>query len=137
MPGREFLELARELLALGTLPRHWRAVIIHAYYGLFHECLDAMTHWGLPPPARHSVHFQVRNRLIYATDSVLKDIGHRLETLGRHRNAASYDLRGLPLFASPSAAIDAVKMATDALALLDAIDADPVRRAAAVAGIRP
>jgi hypothetical protein len=30
MPGREFLELARELLALATLPRHWRAVVIHA-----------------------------------------------------------------------------------------------------------
>jgi hypothetical protein len=30
MPGREFLELARELLGFATAPRHWRAVIIHA-----------------------------------------------------------------------------------------------------------
>ena len=50
MPGREFLELARELLASGRLPRHWRAVVIHAYYALLLECRDAMTRWGLPPP---------------------------------------------------------------------------------------
>ena len=137
MLGREFLELARELLALGTLPRHWRAVIIHAYYGLFHECLAAMTRWGLPPPARHSVHFQVRNRLIYATDSVLRDIGQKLETLVKDRNAASYDLRGLTMFATSFVARDSVQMATDALALLDGIDADPARRAVAVASIRP
>src|SRR2546421_103927 len=53
MPGREFLELARELLAFGTLPRHWRAVIIHTYYALLLECRDAMTRWGLPPLIPH------------------------------------------------------------------------------------
>ncbi len=56
MHGREFLELARELLASGTLPRHWRAVIIHAYYALLLECRDAMTRWGLPPLIRQQVH---------------------------------------------------------------------------------
>jgi hypothetical protein len=45
MRGREFLELARELPASGTAPRHWRAVIIHAYYALFLECREAMSRW--------------------------------------------------------------------------------------------
>jgi hypothetical protein len=137
MPGREFLELARELLASGTAPRHWRAVFIHAYYALLLECRDVMTRWGLPTVARQQVHAQVRLRLVYASDGDLKAIGHGLERLGMDRNAASYDLRPLPLFASAMAAHKAVRMATDALTLLDAIDTDPTRRAAAVAAIKP
>src|SRR5205809_232107 len=104
MPGREFLELARELLALGTLPRHWRAVIIHAYYALLLECRDAMSRWGLPPLARQQVHAKVRLRLIYATDPDIKNIGFTLESLGSHRNLANYDLRALPLVASAAVA---------------------------------
>jgi hypothetical protein len=137
MPGREFLGLAREILASGTAPRHWRAVVIHAYYALLLECRDAMARWGLPRLARQQVHAQIRLRLIFATNSDLKEIGQKLEKLGLDRNSASYDLRALPLFGSAVAAQDAVKKATDALALLDAIDTDPARRATAVASIRP
>jgi hypothetical protein len=137
MSGREFLELARELLASGTLPRHWRAVIIHAYYALLLECRDAMTRWGLPPMTRHQVHAQVRLRLTFARNSDLKKIGDKLETLSRHRNAANYDLQALPMFASAKIARDDVKLAADALAMLDAIDADPGRCAAAIASIQP
>ena len=137
MLGREFLELARELLALATLPRHWRAVVIHAYYALLLECRDAMTRWGLPPLSRQQVHAQVRLRLLYAADSDLKEIGRKLERLGMDRNAASYDLRSLALFAAPAGAQVAVKTAADALALLDLLDTNPVRRAAAAASIKP
>lgn len=137
MPGREFLELARELLAFGTRPRHWRAAIIHAYYALLLECRDAMTRWGLPPLARHQVHAQVRLRLVFSTDADLKQIGHALDDLSRLRNPANYDLRPSSLFASSARAQLAAQDAADTLALLDALDADPARRAAAVAAIRP
>src|SRR5438874_10431711 len=137
MPGREFLELARELLASGTLPRHWRAIIIHAYYALLLECRDTMGRWGLPPVSRLQVHAQVRLRLVYSRDSDLRDIGNTLEVLNKHRNWASYDLRSLPIFASVAQARQDLKDASDALALLDAIDTDPARRAAAVASIHP
>jgi hypothetical protein len=137
MPGREFLEVARELLALGTLPRHWRAVIIHAYYALLLECRDAMSRWGLPPLTRQQVHAKVRLRLIFATDPDVKQIGLKLERLGEDRNLANYDLRALPLVASAAEATRDVQRAIDGLALLDAIDADPARRAAAVASIQP
>ncbi len=137
MSGREFLELARELLASGSLPRHWRAVIIHAYYALLLECRDAMTRWGLPLPTRQQVHAQVRLRLTFSRNPDLRKIGDKLEILGRHRNSANYDLQALPMFASAKVARDDVKLATDALALLDAIDADPTHRAAALASITP
>lgn len=137
MRGREFLELARELLAWGSLPRHWRAVIIHAYYGLFLECRDAMDRWGLPPLPRHQAHTQVRLRLLFATNPDMRHMGFTLDKLGQHRNTANYDLRTRPLFATSVVAQDDVQAATDALALLDAIDADPTRRAAAAASIPP
>jgi hypothetical protein len=128
MQGREFLELARELLGSGSLPRHWRAAIIHAYYGLLLECRDTMARWGLPTVPRQQVHAQVRLRLVYATDADLKRIGFAVEELVKDRNSASYDLRPLPLFATAADAQNDVQLSTDALALLDAIDADPARR---------
>ena len=137
MPRREFLELARELLTTATQPRHWRAVIIHAYYALLLECRDTMTRWGLPALARQQVHAQVRLRLVYAGDLDLKEVGYKLEDLSKDRNLANYDLGPLPIFVSATAAQVNLRKATDALALLDAIDADPVRRAAAIASIKP
>ena len=137
MQGREFLVLARELLASGTMPRHWRGAIIHTYYALFLECRDIMMRWGLPPIPRQQAHSQVKLRLVYATDADLKDIGRRIDELAKHRNAASYDMQSLPMFASAKAAQADVQVAADALALLDAIDGDPVRRAAAIASIKP
>jgi hypothetical protein len=137
MQGREFLDVARELLASGIYPRHWRAVVIHAYYALLLECRDAMVRWGLPPVPRQQVHAQVRLRLIYASDADLKRIGDALEVLNKHRNAASYDLAPLPQFASAKVAQADMQLAADTVALLDSIDGDASRRAAAIGSIRP
>jgi hypothetical protein len=136
MQGREFLQLAREQLA-GGLPRHRRGAMIHAYYALLLECREAMDRWGLPPLTRLQVHAQVRLRLFYSTDSDLQQVAKVLEDLGTDRNRANYDLSDDLLFAVPQFARDNVQAAEAALALLDAIDADPVRRAAAIASIRP
>jgi hypothetical protein len=111
--------------------------MIHAYYALLLECRDAMERWGLPPLARLQVHAQVRLRLFYSTESDLQQLGADLEVLGKHRNRANYDLSDDLLFAIPRFAHGDVQRAEAALALLDAIDADPVRRAAASASIRP
>jgi hypothetical protein len=136
MRGKEFLALGRELLP-GTLPRHWRGATIHVYYALLLECRDCLDRWGFGSPARQQVHAQVRLRLIYAADQDLKDIGFALEDLNQRRNAASYDLRDLPMFASSTRAVALALRCENALAMLDAIDADPVRRATAIASITP
>lgn len=136
MRGRAFLALARDL-ATGRTEAYWRGAAIHAYYALFLECRDALTRWHQPGPPRHSVHPDVRLRFARAGDSDLRDIGDALDILVRQRNTASYDLSSVPAFASPALAGALVQKATAALALLDAIDADPGRRAAAIASLPP
>ncbi len=83
------------------------------------------------------MHTAVRLRLIYVADTDLKQIGFTLERWCRWRNEASYNLAPLPDFTTDTLAQSAIaKIAAD-LALLDAIDSDPIRRAAAVAAFPP
>lgn len=127
MQGRDFLVVAQELVA-GTTEAHWRTAVTQAYYALMLECRDALIRWGYPPPPRHSVHADVRLRFSFATDPDIRQIGDALDDLVRRRNPASYDLTALPAFASSVEAHRLIGIATAALALLDAIEADPVRR---------
>lgn len=136
MPGRGFLDVAREVAA-GTTPFHWRSASVDAYYALFLGCRDVLFRWGFRMPRRDNVHAWVRLRFTYASDSDLKAIGDALDRLVRLRSQASYDLTPLPKFASPVEAQDAIQSATNALAMLDSFTADPAREAAAIGAIGP
>jgi hypothetical protein len=136
MDGRAFLDVAREVVQ-GTTEAHWRAAAIHAYYGLVLECRDLLLLWGFRVSSRFNFHAEVRLRFIYAGNADLKKIGAALESLGLLRNRASYDLTTLANFKSAKKSQQAILDAGQALALLDAIEADTVRRAAAIASIRP
>jgi hypothetical protein len=136
MHGRAFLDLARELVA-GKTEAPWRGAVIHGYYALLLECREALDRWGRPVPPHQGVHSFVRLKLIYAGDADLKQIGYTLDDLSQFRNQASYDLKPAPEFASDAAAQQAVQDATDCLARLDAVEADPLRLVAAIASLPP
>src|SRR5262245_9259250 len=131
MAGRGFLDVAREVVA-GSTEFHWRAAAIPAYYALFLECRGAPFRWSHQRPRRDNVHAWVRLRLHYASDPDLKRLSDDLDNLVRLRNKASYDLLPLPSFISPAAAQDAIRQVVAALALVDSIDGDAARRAAAI-----
>jgi hypothetical protein len=107
------------------------------YYALLHEVLHALRGWGLSLPPRDKVHTFARLKLVYATDSDLKRTGLMLEALGRLRNTADYQLSPPGPFATARVAVQALADAQAALALLDALEADPARRAVAVGSIPP
>jgi hypothetical protein len=136
MNGRAWLDVARELVA-GSDEAHWRSSIGRSYYALLHEVLDMLRRWGFSLPPRDKVHAFARLKLVYATDLDLERVGLTLEALGRLRNAADYELSQKARFVSARIAVAALADSEAAVALLDALDADPARRAAAMGSIPP
>jgi hypothetical protein len=135
MDGRAFLKVA-QALAQGVTEADWRSAANRAYYALMLEAREALLRWGFPLPHRDQVHSFVRLRFITANDRDLKAIGQALEELGRLRNMADYQLGYFVRFRSAGTAQQSVQDARTAIALLDTCEADPVRRAAAIAAIR-
>lgn len=136
MRGREFLRVAHALLA-NRGAAFWRTVAWLAYYALFLECREALHRWGVASLSRFGAHGEVRRRYRFASNPDLKRIADALEELAQVRNRASYDLSPLLEFASPTRATRVVRTAENTIALLDAIEADPVRRTAAIAALPP
>jgi hypothetical protein len=136
MDGWAFLDVARELSA-GPSEAHWRSSVGRAYYAVLHEVLGTLRRWGFALPPRDKVHTLARLKLVDATDLDLKRIGLMLEALGRLRNTADYQLSPSGQFVSARSAISALADAEATVALLDTLEADPVRRAAARGSIAP
>jgi hypothetical protein len=136
MDGRNFLDVAQELVA-GIAEAHWRTAAGRIYYALLLECSSALERWGFTIPPRDNLHTFVRLRFIYSTDPDLKNIGRTLENLALLRNNADYHLASSGSFQSARASDHALRNARAALTLLDQIEADTTRRAAAIASIRP
>jgi len=135
MDGRAFLQSARHLLA-DPSESNWRSAAGRAYYALLHECRAALERWGFPLLPRESIHSFVRVRFDYPANSDVRQVGVALGRLSLLRNAADYRLASPGKFAGAAEADAAVQWAEKAIDLLDQIDADPARRAAAVAAVR-
>ena len=135
MNGRAFIDLAPDILA-GNTEAHRRSAVGRAYYGLMLECRDALFRWGFKLPPRDNVYTFTRLRFYCAADPDLKKIGWALDYLVQLRSRADYDLSPHVDFASNARAQLAINDARAALALLDAIEADPARQTSAIAAIR-
>lgn len=136
MNGRAFLDVARRLSQEPT-EADWRSAAGRAYYAVLLEGKSALRRWGFPPPPRDQLHRFVRLSFVYAADLDLKRIGQVLEDLSKLRNQADYEPERPGPFASAANLRLAGHAAQTAIDILDQIERDPSRRAAAIAAIRP
>src|SRR5262249_6017698 len=137
MRGREFLAVARRS-AQGTTEADWRDAAGRAYYALMLEARDLLQRWGFVLPRRDQIHAHIRLRFIYSSDVDMKSVGLVLEKLLEMRNYADYQIAQPGRFFATSANVNqAIVDAEVNISLLDLIDADPVRRAQAIAAIQP
>src|SRR4051794_1494417 len=128
MNGRAFLQSAQDLLTRPSEANR-RSAAGRAYYALLHEGRVALDRWGFPIPPGESLHSFVRLRFVFPASADLKRIGDALDELSRLRNQADYRLAAPGRFATDTGAVQAVSLAQSRIALIDAIDADPARRA--------
>jgi hypothetical protein len=135
MDGREFLGTARRLVQ-SPIEADWRAAAGRSYYALLHEGLAALQRWGFVMPPRDPVHSFVRLRFVFAQDRDLKVVGYALEELVRLRNQADYRLEKPGPFADAIPTQQAIGTAQNSIDILDQIEVDSNRRAAAIAAIR-
>ena len=134
MRGRDFLQPVRVNVRGGSEP-FWRDAVVGAYYALFLECREALARWRHSLPPKQNVHATVRMAFVFAKDPTLKAIGYALERLSNARNDAHYDIRPSPSFTTMKHAQNMVQRCDDALALLDALEADPARLQQAIASL--
>lgn len=135
MDGRAFLDSARQLVP-GQSEADWRTAASRAYYALFREARAVLRRWGFVAPRSDPIHAWVRLRLVFAKDADLNLVGDRLDKLGRLRNQADYQTERPGPFTDATEVGLAIRIADDTISLLDQLDADPARRAAAVAAVR-
>lgn len=135
MNGRSFLTVARDNLS-GHSEAHWRSAAGRAYYALMLEVRDSLVAWGLSRPIRGGIHQYVRVRVFTSTDADMKSLGQALDDLRSLRQRADYELIPHRDFSSPLRASDAIRIAADALRLLDAIVGDGSRSTSITAEIR-
>jgi hypothetical protein len=134
MDGRASLGPARLLLTVAA-EEYWRGAANRGYSALLHEGRVALERWGFPLSPREDIHRFVRLRLSVSVPADLNFVGDAVDWLARLRNEADYRLTGSRRFASAVDATQAVNRAQDAIDRLDAIHADPARRAAGIAAI--
>jgi hypothetical protein len=134
MNPRRLLDVAKRLLTRSA-EEDWRTATNRAYYAVLLVCRDALERWGFVAPKTDRVHQFVRDRFFQANNPDLVSIGRLLGTLSQKRSYADYDMTS-PFFSTKAIATNAGTDADDALSRLDALEADLVKLAAAIAAIR-
>lgn len=135
MVGRDFLDAADDLVSART-EAHWRTAVGRAYYALMLESRDVQHRWGLTIPGQSQTHRIVRLRFVIAGDKDLLRVATYLQDLASLRAKADYRPEDTVSFPNAQVAMNCVRQARKGIDLLDLIDADPARRAAAVTAMK-
>jgi uncharacterized protein (UPF0332 family) len=123
MSGREFLQVARDLLA-GSTEAAWRSSVSRAYYAAFHVARQRLEESGFTVPRGERAHAYLWLRLSNCGDPQVQDTGRRLNALRGQRNRADYDV-DTP-FSHPTAD-GQVRIAEAIIQTIDAAAVEPTR----------
>jgi hypothetical protein len=135
MDGRTFLDAARHLLAADTEPTR-RAMAAPLYYAALHEARVALERWGFVPAPGEDVGRFVVARFGCGPHPDLLRVEGVLHRLDEFYDEAFGQLSTVGNFADNWHARHMLSLAEVGIDLLDQIEADPARRAAAVAAIQ-
>jgi hypothetical protein len=135
MDGRAFLTVAQEIVR-GSTEAHWRTAVGRSYYAFMLSLRDAFLRWGISALPQASVHQGIHRRVFTSSDTGMKQIGKWLVQLRDLRGVGDYELIGRREFSNDREARRCIRIATDALSLLDAIEADSARRNLVAAEVR-
>jgi hypothetical protein len=135
MDGRAFLDAVRYLLAAPSEVNR-RAAAGPLYCAMLNEARDALERWGFVVPGQADVHNFVFPRFYSAANSDLIRVGDVLKRVKEYRDLAD-DSRSPPtVFADNNEVNKWLTLVEFDIALLDQIEADPARRAQAIADVR-
>jgi uncharacterized protein (UPF0332 family) len=123
MSGREFLLVARDLLA-GSTEAGWRSSVSRAYYAAFHVARQRLEEFGFTVPRGERAHAYLWLRLSNCGDPQVQDSGQRLNALRGQRNRADYDVG--KAFSHPTADGE-VRIAESIIQIIDAAAVEPTR----------
>ena len=123
MNGRDFLSLARDLLASST-EAAWRSSVSRAYYAAFHVARELLEDVGFTVPRGERAHAYLWLRLSNCGEPQVQDAGRRLNTLRGLRNRADYDVTAS--LALPTAD-GQVRIGEDIIQVLDSAIHEPTR----------
>jgi len=131
MDGRAFLVSVQHLL---TLPHeaNWRSAASRLYLVLLHEAKAALERWGFPLPLQDDIHAFVLSRFGSSPNMDLLRVADALRRLSLFADDADFALSSVGSFANAGPVSRHLVLAQVTIDLLDQIDNDPTRRAAAI-----
>jgi len=135
MDGRDFLGIAQHLLSLPT-EASWRSAASRLYLALLHEARAALDRWGFPLPPQDDIHTFVLSRFGSHRSMDLLRVEDGLRRLKPFAEEPDFALSAVGSFADAAEVSQHLVLAQLVVDLLDQIDYDPARRAAAIADIR-
>ena len=135
MDGRAFLDSVQLLMTVPT-EANWRSAVSRAYYAMLNETRSALERWGFSVPATAHVDDFVISRFNAVPILDLLRVADALLRLKENREPADYFLTGPGIFTDGREVRNLLQLAETGIDLLGQIEADPMRQAKAVAGIR-